>query len=511
LIFGIYFTYKLIRDKPALWRPVFMSTIKHFIIIISIVMTIAACSSGSKDKYVPGKAVPITVAVALQKDVPMQLSAIGNVEAYKTVSVRARIGGELEQVYFAEGDYVKEGDLLFLIDPRPYQAAFQQAEANLTRNSVQAANAEKDAQRYAVLVKDGIVTKEQYEQMRTAADALNAAVRADRAAVENAGLQLAYCKVITPPQCGGLDGCEPPQGWPVFQVYSMPRSVCLSTANSSSGSARCGSRLLPGAQYNPPVPSFTKGGAFSPLFFKEGMGEIVTRRASFKHHIFQTESLCQTLRVSLVKPVVYLSKIKSPITGLTGKLMFDRGNMIKANDDKPLVVINQIQPIYVSFSVPERELPGIKKHQSEGKLKVEALIPGLKPAPPAGELTFINNTVDTSTGTILLKATFANAVRALWPGQFVNVVLTLGIQPGAVVIPSQAVQSGQSGFYVFVIKNNLTAEMRMVEAGRAANGDLVIEKGIQPGETVVTDGQLQLSTGTTVEIKNTEKTESQGS
>jgi len=374
-----------------------MSTIKYFMVIIAIAMTIDACSSRSKDKYGSGKAVPVTVAEAVQKDVPMQLSAIGNVEAYKTVSVRARIGGELEKVYFTEGDYVQEGDLLFLIDPRPYQAALKQAEANLARDSVQAANAEKDAQRYAVLVKQGIVTKEQYEQMRTAADALHATVKAEQAAVENAGLQLEYCK------------------------------------------------------------------------------------------------------------------IKSPITGLTGKLMFDRGNMIKANDDKPLVVINQIQPIYVSFSLPEKDLPAIKKHQNERKLKAEAFIPGLKAAPPAGELTFINNTVDTSTGTILLKATFANSDRRLWPGQFVNVALTLGIQPGAVVIPSQAVQSGQSGSYVFVIKNDRTAEMRMVEAGSAANGDLVIEKGIQAGETVVTDGQLQLSTGTNVEIKNPGQTERQGS
>jgi len=370
-----------------------MSTIKHFIIIISIVMTIDACSSGSKDKYGSAKAVPVTVAEALQKDVPMQLSAIGNVEAYKTVSVRARIGGELEKVYFAEGDYVKEGDLLFLIDPRPYQAALKQAEANLARDSVQAANAEKDAQRYADLVQQGIVAKEQYDQMRTAADALYAAVKADRAAAENAGLQLEYCK------------------------------------------------------------------------------------------------------------------IRSPITGRTGKLKIDRGNMIKANDDTPLVVINQILPIYVSFSVPEKELQEIKKHQGNGKLTVEAIIPGTKGLPPAGELTFINNTVDINTGTILLKATFANNDKALWPGQFVKVLLKLGIQHGAVVVPSQAVQSGQSGSYVFVVKKDRTAEMRMVEAGRATNGELVIDKGIQPGETVVTDGQLQLSTGTTVEIKNTGKTE----
>lgn len=368
-----------------------MRTTKYLLAVVSIWLAISSCFSGSKDRQGPVKTVPVTVAEAVQKDVPVQLNAIGNVEAFNTVSIRARVGGELEKVYFSEGDFVKEGDTLFLIDPRPYEAALKQAEATLAKDVVQAENAERDAQRYADLIGPGIVTKEQYDRMRSTADALNAALKADRAAMENARLQRDYCS------------------------------------------------------------------------------------------------------------------IKAPISGRSGKLMIDRGNMVKANDDNPLVTINQITPIYVSCSVPEKDLPEIKKGQSAGNLKVEAFIPDSTAEPATGELTFIDNTVDTNTGTILLKATFANTDRALWPGQFVKVVLTLTTHPRAVVIPSQAVQTGQSGSYVFVVTKDLTAEMRSVIVGGAHTGETVIEKGVQPGEIVVTDGQLQLSTGSKVEIKKTEK------
>jgi multidrug efflux system membrane fusion protein len=184
--------------------------------------------------------------------------------------------------------------------------------------------------------------------------------------------------------------------------------------------------------------------------------------------------------------------------------MIQLGNMIKANDETPLVVINQITPIYVTFAMPEKNLPEIKSSRKAGQVRVEAIIPGNAAAPIAGELTFIDNAVNITTGTILLKATFANTDRALWPGQFVKVVLTLATRPNAVVVPSQAVQTGQGGSYVFVIKNDSTAEMRTVLPGASHNNETIIEKGVQPKEIVVTDGQLQLTTRTAVEIKKTE-------
>ena len=358
------------------------------LLIIAIIL--GACSSGQNNKQGTARTVPVTVATAMQKNVPVQLSAIGNVEAYNTVSIRARVGGELQKVFFKEGDEIKEGETLFLLDPRPYAAALQQAEANVARDLVQAQNADRDAKRYEGLIGQGVVSKEQYDRMRTEADAASAAVKADRAAVENAKLQLEYCT------------------------------------------------------------------------------------------------------------------IRSPISGRTGKLMIQMGNMVKANDETPLIVINQITPLYVSFAVPEKNLPEIKRSRTAGPVKVEAIIPESVAAPIVGELSFIDNAVNITTGTILLKATFANADRALWPGQFVKVVLTLATRPNAVVVPSQAIQTSQGGSYVFVIKNDSTAEMRTVMPGASQNNETIIEKGVQPKEIVVTDGQLQLATGTAVEIKKTE-------
>jgi multidrug efflux system membrane fusion protein len=364
-----------------------MNSVKA-LLIIAIILN--ACSSGQNSKQGPARTVPVTVAAAVQKNVPVQLSAIGNVEAYNTVSIRARIGGELQKVFFKEGDEVKEGDILFLLDPRPYAAALQQAEANLARDLVQAQNAEREAKRARDLNEKGVVSREQYDRIRTEADAASAVVKADRAAAENAKLQLEYCT------------------------------------------------------------------------------------------------------------------IRSPISGRTGKLMIQLGNMVKANDETPLIVINQITPIYVSFALPEKNLQAIKSSRKAGQVGVETIIPEGAAAPIAGELTFIDNAVNITTGTILLKATFANNDRVLWPGQFVKVILTLATRPNAVVVPSQAVQTGQSGSYVFVIRNDSTAEMRTVIPGAAHNNEIIIEKGVQPNEIVVTDGQLQLITGTAVEIKKTE-------
>ncbi len=192
--------------------------------------------------------------------------------------------------------------------------------------------------------------------------------------------------------------------------------------------------------------------------------------------------------------------IRSPLDGRTGSLLVQRGSIVKA-EDVSLVVINQIIPIDVTFSVPEQFLPEIKKYMAFGKLQVEALVPMNEEKPEKGIITFIDNAVDSSTGTIRLKGTFANRERKLWPGQFVNVVLTLTRQPNAIVVPSQAIQTGQQGQYVFVVKQDLTVESRPVVAGRSVNSETVVQKGLLPEERVVTDGQLRLYPGARVEIK----------
>jgi membrane fusion protein, multidrug efflux system len=358
------------------------------VFLISFLALSSGCSD-SKAKQPAQRVVPVKVGSVTQQNVPIQIGAIGNVEAYNTVSVRALVNGEVIDVHFKEGQDVRRGDLLFQIDPRPYDAALKQSEAQLARDAAQAKLAEEQAKRYEILIKKDYVSKDQYDTFRANAEATAALVNADRANVDNNRLQLAYCT------------------------------------------------------------------------------------------------------------------IKSPINGRLGTVLVNVGNVIKAND-VPMVTINQVTPIYVTFAVPEQNLANIKKFMAMGSLKVDAIIPGDEKRPAQGRLTFIDNAVDTTTGTIKVKGTFENNDRRLWPGQFINVVLTLTTQPNAVVIPISALQAGQAGQYVFVVKSDSTAESRPVTITRLYGDLAVVTQGVQPGEQVVTDGQMQLISGTRVEIKGGE-------
>lgn len=349
---------------------------------------LGSCSNGNSSQPPKKPVVPVSVGTVAQKTVPVLLTAIGNVETVSTIQVKSQIGGILDRVHFKEGQDVAKGSLLFTIDPRQYEAQVKQAEANLAKDKAQLENAREEAQRYGELVKKGYVAREQYEQYRTNAVALEATVNADKAVVENAHLQLKYCYIY------------------------------------------------------------------------------------------------------------------SPITGRTGNLIAAEGNLIKASADTSMVVINQIQPIYVTFSLPEQNLPEIKKYMAQGKVTVGAYLSKDDKTPEQGVLTFVDNTVDPTTGTIKLKATFQNAQKKLWPGQFVDVALTLTTQPNALLVPTSAIQTGQSGQFVFVVKNDNTVESRPIAAGRAIGDETVIDKGVTPGETVVADGQVRLVPGARVEIKN---------
>jgi multidrug efflux system membrane fusion protein len=351
-------------------------------------MTSLAAACGAKDqKPAPRPTFPVTAGVVEKKDVPLEAVAVGHVDAFSTVAVRTRVGGEVTRVAFREGQDVKAGDPLFEIDRRPWQAALAEAEANLERDRARAREADENLKRYAELVKKDYVTQEQFSQAKANADALRATVKADDASVETARLNLSYCTIA------------------------------------------------------------------------------------------------------------------APIPGRTGGLLVHPGNMIKANDDRALVVINQVEPIYVTFAVPEAVLADVKKRAAAGRLGVTALPNGPGLTPSEGTLSFIDNAVDTTTGTINLKATFPNHDRALWPGQFTNVSLTLAVETDAVVAPTPAVQAGQSGSYVYVIKPDETVEARSVVVRRTWQQWSVIEKGLAPGERVVTDGQLRLAPGAKVAIK----------
>jgi multidrug efflux system membrane fusion protein len=360
--------------------------------LVLVLLFFSGCSSGKAKQA--ARVVPVVAEKAEVQNVPLQIKAIGNVEPYNSVQVKALVGGEVQGVYFREGQDVKKGDLLFKIDARPYEAALRQAEAALARDAAQAKNAEEQAKRYAILVQKDYVPRDQYDQMKANAEAMSAAVEADKATVETARLNLAYCT------------------------------------------------------------------------------------------------------------------IKSSINGRAGGILVNAGNMVKAND-LVMTTINQIQPMYVTFSIPEQNLADVKKYTAQRELRVEALIPGDEKRPARGELTFIDNAVNTTTGTIKLKGTFANQDRRLWPGQFMDVILTLTTEPNRVVVPSQAVQTGQQGQYVYVVKTDMTADLRVVGAGRIFQNWMILEKGVAAGEQVVTDGQLRLTPGVKVEIKNGQVQEAQ--
>src|SRR3954467_8866414 len=357
----------------------------------------AACSGGEAVSTTPpagggrgggqGPAVPVTAASVQQKAVPLDVTAMGTVIAASTVAVRSQITGELMTVNFKEGDEVQQGQVLFTLDKRPFEAALAQADAQLQKDQAQLLNAKAQAVRYQDLAQRGIATREQVDQITTQAASLEATVAADRANIQAAKVQLDY------------------------------------------------------------------------------------------------------------------ATIEAPISGRTGLLQVHKGNLVRANDTAPIVTINRITPVYVTFAVPESMLPQFKKYMAAGTIRVEARAPNDTGAPAVGKIDFIDIAVDATTGTIKVKGTFPNEDRRLTPGQFVNVNVTLTTDANATVVPTAAVQSGQQGTYVYVIKSDNTAELRPVTFARTHGDESIIRDGVKPGETIVTDGQLRLVPGSRVSIK----------
>jgi multidrug efflux system membrane fusion protein len=370
---------------------------------------------GGGRKGMGGGDVPVTVATVAQKNVPVEVQVIGNVEAYSTISVRAQVTGQLEKAFFNEGDYVKQNDLLFTIDRRPLEAALNQAKANLSRDEAslgqsqanlardeaQARYAEAQANRYAALFEQKIISRDQAEQLRANADAIAQAVAADRATIESA-----------------------------------KAAIGASRANVANAEVQL---------------SYTN--------------------------------------------------IKSPIDGRTGNMTVKAGNVVTANNME-LMTINQVEPIYVTFAVPESQLTAIKTYMAQGKLPVKARPQDDPGGEETGILTFVDNAVDTTTGTIKLKGTFPNADHKLWPGQFVRVTLRLTTQQNAIVVPNEAVQTGQNGSYIYVVKQDRTVESRSVTVGARVDQDMVIESGLEPGETIVREGQLRLAPGSRIVVRD---------
>ena len=354
--------------------------------LLLLTATLAAGCKEARPRERPR--VPVTAATVVQRSVPNEISAIGSVTPIQAVAVRSQVGGTLVQVGFEEGEDVRAGQILFQIDPRPYEAALEQAQAVLARDLVQLANARQQVTRYEELSRTQMASREQYDQYRTNAEVLAAAVTSDSASVRNARLNLEYCT------------------------------------------------------------------------------------------------------------------IRARITGRSGGLLVREGNLVRAADAQALVLINQLHPIAVSFAVPQQYLDDIRRFSRGRRLDVIIRPQDDTTQTMAGRLSFINNQVDTTTGTIVLKATFPNSDSRLWPGQFVTVRLILDVQLDVLTIPSQAVMTGQVGSFVFVVNADGSASTVPIAVGRAVGDDIVVDSGLVAGQTVVTDGQLRLIPGARVELKD---------
>ena len=360
------------------------------LIALALMLCLSACSKSGNENAAVAKAppsIPVTLAEAQTRAVPYNITAIGNVEPLASVSLKSRVDGQIIEVLIKDGQDVSKGQLMFQIDPRPFQIQVQQAEANLTRDRALLDNTTAQEARYRDLLAQHYISQDGYAQVKANRDVAAANLRADEGSLANAKLQLEF------------------------------------------------------------------------------------------------------------------TRIYAPINGRLGKVELARGNLVKANDTNPLVVLNQINPIYVSFSVPEQILPKIREAMAHGTLPVQAGARDGAATAAVGELSFVDNAVDTATGTIRLRATFRNPKNALWPGQFVNVSLQLGEQNDALVIPAVAVLTGPKGSYVYTVSQDATVVMREITVTRITPEGAVIEKGLTAGDKIVVDGQSRLTPGAIVSVK----------
>jgi multidrug efflux system membrane fusion protein len=413
--------------------------------LVVALLGLTGCSESptgsAQAKPAPPPAVPVGAATAEQRAVPVQVTTVGTVQAYTTVGVKSQVAGQIDRVHFTEGQEVKRGDLLFTIDQRPLQAAVKQSEANVARDRAQLRQAEAAlAQRQAEV-----------------AQAL-ANLERDAAQFDNARVQEQRYAALLKKELVAREQYD--QVRTALTALQATVTADRAAVDNARASARAAEAMMDNA----------------------------------RAVIEANEAMVETARLQLG-----YTTIRAPMDGRTGNLLVQAGNVVKSNEDSPLVVIAQVRPIYVSFAVPEQHLPAVTQYRARGSLKLEAMLEGGKRS-VTGAVTFMNNTVDASTGTIQLKATFPNADNVLWPGQFVDVALTLTSEP-AVVVPTQAVQAGQKGPYVFVVKPDLTVESRAVKVGRRLAREVVIDDGVKAGEQVVTDGQLRLVPGARVEIR----------
>lgn len=359
--------------------------------VLLVSALLAGCSDDKKKQTQAKRPVPVSVAKVESGSIPVQINAVGNVEPFRSVALRSQVGGLIVEQRVRDGQEVAAGDVLFVLDPRPFQAALKEAQGKLERDQALLKKAEDDFARYTGLKQKDVVSQQQFDQSQTDAKSLRASIKLSEASIEQAKLQLEY------------------------------------------------------------------------------------------------------------------SVMKAPFAGRVGGVLVNLGNVIKANDDRNLLVINQIQPVYVSFSVPEQYLPDVAARMGKAPLEVTVSLAGTGAVTDAevekGELASVDNAVDRSTGTIRLKGLFKNTEKRLWPGQFAKVALNLDNRDNVITVPGTAVQQGLQGSFVYVVGAQNQAEFRLVETGSNVGDKIIITKGVSPGELVVTDGHVRLAPNSLVEVK----------
>lgn len=358
---------------------------KTFSVSFLVAMALCSCNRQSAQKTLESPPAPVEAVTVGTRTLPVEMKAIGSVEPIASVQLKSKVQGEILSVHFADGAQVKAGDLLFSIDPRPFQAALKRAEANLSIAESVAANATEQARRYTTLINRGVASKEQTSQVLSTAESQKSELSARQADVDEAQLSIEW------------------------------------------------------------------------------------------------------------------SQLRAPITGRAGAALLKAGNIAQPNVDT-LAVINQMQPIYVAFSLPENSLADVRQWMDKSRPKVSAYDPETGRLLGTGELTFVDNNVDRASGMITFKATFPNADESLWPGQFVDVTVKLAEEPDAIVIPAAAIMEGQQGAQVYVVTGD-TATLRKVGVGRSVDGFTLIKEGLKPGEIVITTGQLRVTPGGRVAVK----------
>ena len=432
-------------------------------------LILAACDRQAQPAFERPPA-PVTVATAIARDTPLYIDTVGKCVANEVVSIQPQVSGRIVKIHFVDGADLKQGDLLFTIDPRPIQAMVQQAEANVARDQAQARQAEANTARDQAAVQQALAALTQAKAQLGQAEAN---VVRDQAQLENARVQdRRYADLVR-------------QGYVAREQADQVRTAM----ETAAATLRANQAMVDNAQAAIAAAEATL--AQSRAAVVAGQAAVENAHATVR----ADEAAVESARLQLA-----YTEIRAPIDGRAGQRLVDLGNIVTANTGS-LLSIQRLDPIYAEFTVTEGDLTEVQRHMQAGRLGVEVRLPDQPDAAIPGTLTFLDNAVHEGSGTVKLRATVPNRERRLWPGRFVNIRLILGQIAGAILVPASAPQAAAKGLFVYVVKDDGAAEIRPVTLGQRQGDLVVVVQGVKSGERVVTNGQMGVSPGGKVRIE----------